>query len=103
VGTRPPQVSHSGVMDAFRRCRVCLNSAAPRADILVVRPRLVIAGALIVSGLLVLVVGGYLGLASGVVCENNPDCIPDWWWPVVTLLATLLAGSGVAVALRVRR
>jgi hypothetical protein len=68
-----------------------------------VRDRPVIAGALVVAGLLVLVVGGYLQLASSVICENNPDCVPGWWWPVVVSLTTLLICGGVAVGRRRRR
>jgi hypothetical protein len=57
----------------------------------------------VVAGLLVLVVGGYLQLASSVICENNPDCVPGWWWPVVVSLTTLLICGGVAVGRRRRR
>jgi hypothetical protein len=64
---------------------------------------LLVAGALIVAGLLVLIIGGYFQLATGVVCENNPDCIPDWWLPVVVALAALLVGCGIAIGRRHRR
>ena len=59
--------------------------------------RRLIAGTLVASGLLALVVGGYLDLASGDICENNPDCVPGWWWPVVLLIAAVLVVSGIAV------
>jgi hypothetical protein len=63
---------------------------------------LLVAGALIVTGLLVLTVGAYFQLASGVVCENNPDCVPDWWLPTVVAIATLLVGCGIAILRRLR-
>jgi hypothetical protein len=56
-----------------------------------------LGGALIVAGLLVLIVGGYLQLESGVICENNPDCVPDWWLASVVVVSTLLVALGVVV------
>jgi heme A synthase len=67
------------------------------------RPMLLVAGALIVTGLLVLIIGGYFELASGVVCENNPDCVPGWWLPSVVAIATLLVGCGIVIGWRRRR
>ena len=62
-----------------------------------------VALALVIAGVLVLTIGGYLWSASGVICENNPDCVPAWWMPAVLVIAGLLVGGGVLLARRHKR
>ena len=52
------------------------------------------------AAMLLLVV--YFWAIRGVVCENNPDCLPGWWLPVGLPAGVLVGAAGITLLRRGR-